>query len=240
MMLAVVLIVTVIFGLGAVLLICQAKLTVVPEDSIAITIDHNGFINRVLPAGRHILRPFEKVDFSLEVEPKFTTGQAVSVVTSDGISTNVSWSGMYVPKPELISDHRSRYLRGLVNAQRLIAPKVDIALRKAIGDYTVQSLFKPSIRERIEQQVRQVVTDKIRPLGLVLNSYNLQVIDIPAEVAEALNKARAIEALDDTIRDLDPATRHIVHFDQYLLSPSGLLMNRFEAISGEISKVMSR
>ena len=41
------------------------KTFVVLEDKVAITVDRDGFIKRLLPAGRHILYPFEKVDFTV-------------------------------------------------------------------------------------------------------------------------------------------------------------------------------
>ena len=86
------------------------------------------------------------------------------------------------------------------------------------------------------------IADAIKPAGLVLTGFDLQVIEIPTEVAEALNKAKAIEALDGTIRQLDPATRDIVrrayqldeilHWDKYLPTPSRLTMKRLEGIKG--------
>ncbi|MDX1522021.1 MAG: SPFH domain-containing protein, partial [Anaerolineae bacterium] len=160
-------------------------------------------------------------------------------VTSDGIALHMSWSGIYAINPDLITEHRSRRLRGLVNGEKAIARKIDVALRKLVGDYGVQELFKPNIRERIERQVSQVVADGIKPAGLVLTAFDLQVLEIPHEVAEALNKAKAMQALDGTIRQLDPTTREMVrgayqldeilHWDQYLPRPSRLTMKHLQS-----------
>lgn len=226
---------------GGLVLFRQLRTTVVAEDSVAITVNQDGFIKRVLPAGKHFLYPFEKVDFSLEVKPKLAANQTPAIVTGDGILLNIAWSGVYAIQPELITDKLSQRLRGLPNAEKAIARSVDIALRRFIGDHTVQELFKPIVRERIERQLSQLVADRLKPLGIVLSTLNLQVIELPNEVAQALNKAKAIEALDGAIRQLDPTTREVVrgayqldeilHWDAYLPVPSRLGMKRLGAIA---------
>lgn len=214
---------------------------IVHEDNVAITIDRDGFVKRILPAGRYILRPFEEVDFTVETKSKLAADQTMAVATGDGLLVNVNWSGIYHLAPELITEQTSQRLRGLPNASRAITRNVDIGLRKLMGNYTAQELFKPNLRERIERQLNQLVADKIKGLGIVLSSFNLQAIQLPAEVAEALNKAKAIEALDSAIRQVDSTTRDVVRgvyqldevlrWDAYLPTPSRLTMKRLGAKS---------
>ena len=227
---------------GGIFFFRQARLQIVAEDSTAITVDKDGFIKRILPAGKHILQPFEKIDFTLDTKPKITMGQVSTVVTGDGIALNINWSGVYRADPELVVDKLNQRLRGLLKADRAIARQVDILLRKLVGDYTVQDLFKPAIRERIERQLSQLVAEQSKLLGIEVLGLNLQALDLPHEVAEALNKAKAMATLDGTIRQLDPATRQIVrgayqlneilHWDQYLPVPSRQMMSRLEGTNG--------
>lgn len=214
---------------------------IVREDSVAVTINRDGFIKRVLPAGRHVLRPFEKVDFVLETKTKLIAGQAAAITTGDGVPVNIHWSGTYTLKPELITETISQRLRGLANAEKAIARHTDICLRKLVGDYTVPDLFKPATRERIERQMSQLLADRLKPLGIVFNGLNLQAIDLPQEVAEAFNKAKAIATLDGAIRQVDPTTREVVrgayqldeilHWDTYLPTPSRLTMKRLQTVA---------
>jgi regulator of protease activity HflC (stomatin/prohibitin superfamily) len=227
---------------GGVFFLRRRRTWVVPEDSVAITVDKDSFIKRVLPAGRHILRFHERVDFSLDIRPKLAVGRAQATVTSDGILMNINWSGVYTLQPDLVTEKLNQRLRGLAKAEKAIARSVDITLRKLVGDYSVQELFKPTVRERIERQLSQVVAERVKSLGIVVLGIDLQVIELPGEVAEALNKAKAIQTLDGTIRQLDPTTRDIVrgayqldeilHWDQYLPVPSRLTMKRLEAANG--------
>jgi regulator of protease activity HflC (stomatin/prohibitin superfamily) len=217
------------------------KTWIVCEDTVTITVDRDGFIKRVLPAGRHVLYPFEKVDFTVETRARLAANRATAIATNDGLQINVNWSGVYTLSPELIADQVSQRLRSLPDAGRTIARNVDICLRKLVGNYTVQDLFKLTIRERIERQLGQLVADRLKGLGIALTSLNLQAIELPDEVAEALNKAKAIEALDGAIRQLDPTTREVVrgvyqldeilHWDAYLPTPSRLTVNRLEAMA---------
>jgi regulator of protease activity HflC (stomatin/prohibitin superfamily) len=232
-------IIFVILAAGGIFRFKQTR--VVTEDSVAITVNRDGFIQRVLPAGRHVLHPFEKVDFSLETKTKLILNQATAIATSDGIPVNINWSGTYALKPELITENISQRLRGLGNVEKTIARQADICLRKLVGDYSVPDLFKPATRERIERQLSQLLADRLKPQGIGFNSLSLQAIDLPKEVTEALNKAKAIETLDGAIRQVDPTTREVVrgayqldeilHWDAYLPTPSRLTMKRLQTVA---------
>lgn len=217
------------------------RLWIVAEDTVAVTIDKDGFFKRVLPSGRHILRPFESVEFTLETKPSRAAGCATTVVTADGVPLNLNWSAIYACEPALITEQLSRRLRGLLKAEAALSRNIDLAMRRIVGDYALAELFKPAIRERIERQVGQVVADKVKVAGVALTTFDLQVLELPGEVAEALNKAKAIETLDGTLRRLDPATREIVrgvyqldeilHWDQYLPVPSRRTMKRLDGVN---------
>ncbi len=219
----------------------RVKTWVVFEDHMAVTVDRDNFVKRVLPAGRHILYPFERVDFVLETKTKLVTGRATAIATNDGIPVNLNWSGIYVLQPDLIRENVSQRLRGLPNAEKAISRNVDVYLRKLVGNYVVYDLFNPATRERLERHLNQLLADRLKPLGIVFKGLNLQVIELPTEVAEALNKAKAIETLDGAIRRLDPTTREVVrsayqldeilHWDAYLPLPSRLTMKRMEAMA---------
>jgi regulator of protease activity HflC (stomatin/prohibitin superfamily) len=233
-------IIVVLTAIGATIFLSK-QTRVVSEDSMAVTINRDGFIRRVLPAGRHILHPFEKVDFTVETKTRLTINQAHAIATADGIPVNINWSGTYVLKPELITESVSQRLRGLGNAEKTIARHTDICLRKLVGDYTVPDLFKPATRERIERQLSQLLADRLKPQGIVFNGLNLQAIVLPQEVAEAFNKAKAIATLDGAIRQVDPTTREVVrgayqldeilHWDAYLPTPSRLTMKRLQTVA---------
>jgi regulator of protease activity HflC (stomatin/prohibitin superfamily) len=233
-------IIVVLTAIGATIFLSK-QTRVVSEDSMAVTINRDGFIRRVLPAGRHILHPFEKVDFTVETKTRLTINQAHAIATADGIPVNINWSGTYVLKPELITESVSQRLRGLANAEKTIARHTDICLRKLVGDYPVPDLFKPATRERIERQLSQLLADRLKPQGIVFNGLNLQAIVLPQEVAEAFNKAKAIATLDGAIRQVDPTTREVVrgayqldeilHWDAYLPTPSRLTMKRLQTVA---------
>lgn len=230
-----------LLAIGGVALYWHKRTFIVAEDSASITINGDGFIKRILPAGRHLLQPFEKVDFTVEVKTRLITGQAATVATADGVMVNLNWSGTYALRPNLITENISQRLRGLPNAEKAIARNADICLRQLVGDHSVSDLFKPAIRERIERQLSQLLAERLKPMGIVLNGLNLQTINLPQEVAEALNKAKAIETLDSAIRQLDPTTREVVrgayqldeilHWDAYLPTPSRLAMKRLQTVA---------
>ena len=100
----------------------------------------------------------------------------------------------------------------------------------------MQDLFRPAVRLRLERHASQALSDRLKPLGLEFNQLNLQTIELPDEISEAINKAAAIETLDGAIRQLDPTTREVVrgvyqldeilHWDSYLPVPSRLTMKR--------------
>jgi regulator of protease activity HflC (stomatin/prohibitin superfamily) len=217
------------------------RMWVVGEDSIAVTVNHDGFFKRMLPAGRHMLHPFEKVEFTFETKTKFAGNRAASVATSDGIMVHINWSSTFVLQPDLITQNLSQRLRSLPNADRAMTRHTDICLRKLVGNCTLQDLFKPATRENIEHDLRQLLSERLNPMGIAIRSLFLQAIELPPEVIEAFNKAKAIETLDNAIRQIDPTTREIVrgayqldeilHWDAYLPGPSRLAMKRLQAVA---------
>jgi regulator of protease activity HflC (stomatin/prohibitin superfamily) len=216
----------------------RARTHVVREDSMAVTVDRDDFFKRLLPTGRYVLYPFERVDFTFETKTHLTTGRGLAIATGDGLLVNINWSGLYALQPDLITEHVSQRLRNLPNAQKPIGRNVDILLRKLVGEVTARDLFNPVVRDRLERRLTQLLTDRLRPLGIAGNGFNLQAIELPVEVVEALNKAKAIETLDGAIRQLDPTTREVVrgayqldeilHWDSYLPTPTRLTMKRLE------------
>jgi regulator of protease activity HflC (stomatin/prohibitin superfamily) len=223
---------------GGIIAFRYTKRVVVHEDHVAITINKNGFIKRVLPAGQHVLHPFEQIDFAVPVNTKLVTGRAIAIATGDGVSIKIDWSGIYAVQPDLIIESRSQRLRNLPNAEKAISRNVDLLLRRFVGTHTINQLFDPVIREQVEQQLGQILAAKLKPLGIVFNGLNLQTIELPKEVTEAMNKAKAIKTLDSTLRRIDPTTREVVrgvyqldeilHWDQYLPVPSRRTMARIK------------
>ncbi|MBN1218540.1 MAG: SPFH domain-containing protein [Anaerolineae bacterium] len=219
----------------------RSKTRVVPEDTVAVTVDRDGFVRRILPAGRYVLHPFERIEFNIETRATLAVGRAEAIASRDGVLININWSGVYNVSPHLITEKVSQRLRGLSNASPTMMRNVDICLRQLAGNYTVEEFFKSATRERIERQLGQLVAERLRGLGIVLSSINLQAIELPAEVAEAINKAKALAALDGAIRQLDPTTREVVrgvyqldeilHWDNYLPRPSRLTMKRLREVS---------
>lgn len=237
------------FGLAAVTLIMLAiipiavvgykQIKIVAEDHVAITVNRTGFIKRILPPGGHLLYPFETIAFTVETRVKLMTEQTVAIATSDGVPLTFSWSGLYTLNPALITEQSSQRLRNLPFAERMIARQVDIGLRHLVGEHTITDLFKPALRRQMERRLSQLVADLLKPHGVMLISLSLQALSLPPDVAEALNKAKAIEALDRAIRQLDPTTREVVrgayqldeilHWDAYLPVPSRLAMKRAQS-----------
>ncbi len=227
-------------AIGATLFL-RSKTWLVSEDTVAVTINKDGFVKRVLPAGRHLLHMFESVNITLETKTKLVVGQAGAIASKDGIPMNINWSGLYSLRPDSISENFSQKLRGLPQAEKAITRNIDIGLRKLVGSYAIPDLFNPATREQLERRLAQTVVDRLKPAGIAFKSLNLQAIELPREVTEALNKAKAIETLDGAIRQLDPTTREVVrgayqldeilHWDSYLPTPSRLTMKRIETIA---------
>lgn len=190
---------------------------IVPEDQNAVLSDQHGFITRVLPAGVH--RPGlrrEHVAFTFETKPRLTRGRADDVPTSEGISLQLQWSGIYACDPDLITDKRSQRLRALPMADKMLQRQVDLTLRRLVGDHTVQDMFRPSLRTRLERQVLSTIQPNLTAVGIRVMGIDLETVSLPNEVASAFNQAKAIQTLDAVLRQSDPATRSVItHAHEY-------------------------
>jgi regulator of protease activity HflC (stomatin/prohibitin superfamily) len=192
-------------------LIWQSGTAVVPEDHKAVVVDRRGFVRRVISAGVHHLKPgLEQIEFTIPMKTKLVADTASQVPTADGILLTINWSGTYTPDTDLITEKVSQRLRGLTTAERSVQRKVDHALRTLVGSYTLEALFKPNNRARIERQLTETVKVQLRSSGVVVNQINLQAIVPPDSVLAALNQAQAIHALDQAIRASDQTTREVI------------------------------
>jgi regulator of protease activity HflC (stomatin/prohibitin superfamily) len=104
----------------------------------------------------------------------------------------------------------SQRLRALPSADNILHRQVDLTLRRLIGAYNLQDLFKPTIRERVERQLTQTLQSALKPNGIAISKIDLQAILLPEEVAKAINQAKAIQTLDAVIRVSDKVTHEVV------------------------------
>jgi regulator of protease activity HflC (stomatin/prohibitin superfamily) len=198
-------------GLGILYLIFWKTGLIVPEDHNAVVVNRQGFIKRVLPAGVHHLKlGLEKVDFIFETKPTLVKGTVTDISTAEGISLRVNWSGVYNCDAGLITEQVSQRLRALPSADNILHRQVDLTLRRLIGAYNLQDLFKPTIRERVERQLTQTLQSALKPNGIAISKIDLQAILLPEEVAKAINQAKAIQTLDAVIRVSDKVTHEVV------------------------------
>jgi regulator of protease activity HflC (stomatin/prohibitin superfamily) len=188
---------------GGVKFIQKRLRRVVPEDQVGVTVNKDGFVQRVLPSGRYFLRPSERIDFLVETKTKLAGSAAEAVITSDGIAVKLHWSGTYALRPELITENRSQRLRGLANAERAIARNV----RFCCGSWwaiTPSAICFSRHPQQLEQQVNQSLGERLKPLGIAFNGLNLQTIDLPARCPRRSTKPEPSKTLDQAIRHIDP------------------------------------
>lgn len=202
-----------LFTVGLVLIsfIVRKSMIIIPEDHNAIIANRQGFIKYVVPSGTHYLMPYlEQVLATFETKSMPIKATSIDVPTADGIMLTIRWHSIFSRNTNLITEKVSQRLRALPNAEKGLQRKTDIALRRLVGDYALNDLFKPAVRDRIERQLTVTLAETFQPAGIVFTGFDLQAIIPPAEVTQALNQAQAIQTLDTVIRASDSTTRDMV------------------------------
>ena len=165
----------------------------VPEMEIAVVYhaERRAF-SRFLPTGHHRLTPFlEEVVDTISTAPTPTKGFSKGLQTIGGIALNIEWSVTYTLNP-FKTDPAGwpKLARSLPTKAGIIAQNfMNNSLQHIIGEYTIEHLTQPGTHKRLERQVKQLVSQRLAPLGFEIGSVMIGAIEMPPYVKKALEAA---------------------------------------------------
>lgn len=171
----------------------------VPEESAAVVVDADrGRFSRLLPPGRHRLRPFvERVEATLPLGVETATGRC-RAYSDGGLSLTLSWHAVYQLEPfRRQPAEQARLSRKLAHKHgQLLAREATAALQQVMSLTPLQALLGSGGRGRLERGARQVAAAELAGLGVTLKRLRVVDVELPADVTATLIAAheRAVAA----------------------------------------------
>ena len=191
-----------VLSLGVI--ITRASLIRVPELSVAVVYNRERqAFSRLLPGGRHWLRPFvEQVQATIPLGSE-TAMSACQAYTSGGVPLMVRWQAAFQIEPLSLSrDLQAKLALKLARKSRLLVQAhVNNCLQLALSHYTIHELFAGGGRGRLERAVRQAAAERLGPLGMALQRVAIEEMEMPAQVQATLAAAheRAVQTESEAL-----------------------------------------
>ena len=165
----------------------------VPEMEIAVVYNtERRAFSRFLPTGHHRLTPFiEEVVATISTAPTPVKGFSKGLQTIGGIALNIEWSVTYALNPfKTDSASWPKLARSLPEKAGNIAQNfMNNSLQHIIGEYTIEHLTQPGAHKRLERQAKQLMAERLTPLGFEVASVMIGAIEMPPHVKKALEAA---------------------------------------------------
>jgi regulator of protease activity HflC (stomatin/prohibitin superfamily) len=167
----------------------------VPEESAAVIVDADrGRFSRLLPPGRHRLRPFvERVEATLPLGAETATGRC-RAYSDGGLSLTLSWHAVYLLEPFRLQANLARNLAH--KHELLLAREAAAALQQVMSVTPLQALLGSGGRGRLERDTRQAAAAELTGVGITLKRLRVVDVELPADVTATLIAAheRAVAA----------------------------------------------
>ncbi len=193
-----------VFLLSLSMIIARVALVRVPELSVAVVYNReSAAFSRLLPGGRHWLRPFvEQVQAVIPLGAE-TAMSACQAYTSGGVALTVRWQATFQIEPLSLSrDLQAKLALKLARKSRLMVQShVNNCLQLVLSHYTIADLFAGGGRGRLERAVRQAAAEQLTPLGLAVQRVTIQEMELPAQVQSTLAAAheRAVQTESEAL-----------------------------------------
>lgn len=165
----------------------------IPEMAVGVVFNtETQSFARFLPAGHHWLLPFvEKVEATISTSAETVSDKGKGIQAIGGLMLNVDWVLAYTLNPfKLTADMQPKMARTLPTKAALVAKRhMNNCLQHIIGEYTLDELCQPGVHKRLERELRQMIAERLAPMGFEVARVMIGSIELPAHVKAALEAA---------------------------------------------------
>ncbi len=153
--------------------------------------------SRLLPTGRHWLHPFsEFVRATISTSTQVLEGSA-QAFTDGGLPLIIHWAVTFKFAPlQLAPAQQKAFGKKLAEkGKKIVASQTSHFVQHVMTDITIENLFAPGGRGRVERATRQALAAKAKSMGIEIHNIIIKKIDMPAPVQAALEEAheRAVQ-----------------------------------------------
>jgi hypothetical protein len=133
----------------------------------------------------------EEVVATISTAPTSVKGHSKGVQTIGGLALAIEWSLTYSLNPfKATATNWPKLARSLPQQSAVIAQKyMNNSLQHIIGECTIEHLTQTGAHKRLEQQVQQLLAQRLASLGFEIGSVMIGAIEMPLHIKKALEAA---------------------------------------------------
>lgn len=191
----------------------------VPELEVGVVYNsERKAFSRFLAPGHHWLIPFvEKVEATISTATETVSDKSKGIQAIGGLMLNIEWTMAYTLNPmKLSADSQHKMARALPSKAALIAKRhMANCLQHLVGEMTLEALCQPGAHKQLEREVRQLVAERLAPMGFEVARVMVGAMELPAHVKAALEMAheRQMQA-ENEAKTLAYLQKVISHFSE--------------------------
>ncbi len=187
-----------IFGGIVALAILIRSIVIIPAGTTGVVHVFGKVRDRELASGIHLVNPLARVekmsirtqDFSMTKQREGGAGDAISVLTKEGLDVALDITVLYRLTEAKASDVFKEF--GPAYEERLIRPVIRSAIRQIIAEFEAKDVYSAR-RQEVVGQLRTLLTQEFEPRGIALEEVLLRDVGLPEKLTQSIQEKLTAE-----------------------------------------------
>jgi regulator of protease activity HflC (stomatin/prohibitin superfamily) len=166
----------------------MASTTSIPTGHVGVLTLFGRVTGDVLPEGIHLINPLKSVE-KMKVQTQ-SVKESASVPSKEGLTLSLDTSLLFRLDRDKAADVLKKV--GVDYAEKIIEPELRSAIRGATASHSSNDLYTNG-RELIQQQIKDDLTAKLAPRGVIVEDVLLRDVQLPALLKASIEAKQQAE-----------------------------------------------
>jgi regulator of protease activity HflC (stomatin/prohibitin superfamily) len=171
-----------------VFILLMASTTSIPTGHVGVLTLFGRVTGDVLPEGIHLINPLKSVE-KMKVQTQ-SVKESASVPSKEGLTLSLDTSLLFRLDRDKAADVLKKV--GVDYAEKIIEPELRSAIRGATASHSSNDLYTNG-RELIQQQIKDDLTAKLAPRGVIVEDVLLRDVQLPALLKASIEAKQQAE-----------------------------------------------
>ena len=177
-----------IVAVVVVFILLMASTTSIPTGHVGVLTLFGRVTGDVLPEGIHLINPLKSVE-KMKVQTQ-SVKESASVPSKEGLTLSLDTSLLFRLDRDKAADVLKKV--GVDYAEKIIEPELRSAIRGATASHSSNDLYTNG-RELIQQQIKDDLTAKLAPRGVIVEDVLLRDVQLPALLKASIEAKQQAE-----------------------------------------------
>ncbi|MGC8765515.1 MAG: prohibitin family protein [Brevinematia bacterium] len=174
--------------LGGFILLIISSLVVIPAGYTGVYIFLGNVSSKPLRSGLNLVPPYVKIiTFPSRLQELTLAGEdAIDARVINGLMIKTDCTTLYRLNESMMPEVYSSYATNLDElVKKILLPVIRTEIRNVISKYNADEIYSIK-REEVSKEVENILSTKLKPKGIVIDSFLIRAIYLPKEVEDAI------------------------------------------------------